>query len=65
MSCDFFYFVYARPYVDRIPTHSEQQVTVHGHNGQSAKCYLKKEEKIKAKIIKKMSNDYFQILTTG
>jgi hypothetical protein len=46
-----FFFVYARPYVDRIPTHSEQQVTVHGHSGQSAKGYLKRKEKIKAKLI--------------
>jgi hypothetical protein len=45
-----FKFVYARPYIDGISTHSEQQVTVDGHNGQNAKYFLKRKEKIKAKI---------------
>jgi hypothetical protein len=56
-------FVYARPYIDGVPTHSIQQVAVYGHGGQNVKSYLKKEEKIKAKY--NMFNDYFQILTTG
>jgi hypothetical protein len=29
--------VYARPYIDGVPTHSKQQVAVDGHGGQSAK----------------------------
>jgi hypothetical protein len=51
----FFYsqnFVYARPYIDGIPAHSKQQIAVYGHSGQNAKCYLKRKEKIKAKLIK-------------
>jgi hypothetical protein len=43
-------FVYARPYIDGVSTHREQQVAVDGHNGQNAKCYLKRKEIIKAKI---------------
>jgi hypothetical protein len=43
-------FVYARPYIDGVPTHSIQQVTVNGHGGQNVKCYLKKEEKLRPKV---------------
>ncbi len=45
-------FVYARPYIDGVPAHSEQQVAIHGHGGQNVKCYLKRKEIIKAKSIK-------------
>ncbi len=45
-------FVYARPYIDGVSTHGEQQIAVHGHGGQNTKCYLKKEGKIKPKSIK-------------
>jgi hypothetical protein len=66
---NFFYnrfkFIYARPYINGISTHSKQQVAVHGHSGQNAKCCLKRKEKVKAKRIKICLNDYFQILTTG
>jgi hypothetical protein len=40
------FLVYARPYIDGVPTHSVQQVAVHGHGGQNVKSYLKKEEKL-------------------
>jgi hypothetical protein len=52
MSYFFLNFGYARPYVNRVPTHTEQQVAVNGHNGQNAKFYLKRKEKIKAKLKK-------------
>jgi hypothetical protein len=65
MSYKFENLVYARPYIDGIARHREQHVAVYGHNGQNAKSYLKRKEQIKAKTYKNLSNDYFQILTTG
>jgi hypothetical protein len=44
-------FVFARPYIDRIPTHTEQQIAVHSHSGQSTKYYLKRRKNLKPKII--------------
>ena len=57
--------VYARPYIDGVPTHSKQQVAVDGHGGQNAKCYLKRKEIIKAKSIKKCLTLIFRFSLQG